>query len=117
MLSPQVTLTLSNRPRPPAFSNMTKQEFLAAVATTKEHIDAGDVFQLVLSQRFERRTPADPFEVYRSERLGSISYAVAWCCCEDCWKDAWIGVVPLLSCSWIVSVAVPLCVTQSMRAL
>ena len=77
MLSPQVTLTLSNRPRPPAFSNMTKQDFLAAVAATKEHIDAGDVFQLVLSQRFERRTPADPFEVYRSVRLGSVSYAVA----------------------------------------
>ena len=71
MLSPQVTLTLSNRPRPPAFSNMTKQSFLAAVAATKEHIDAGDVFQLVLSQRFERRTPADPFEVYRSVCAGS----------------------------------------------
>lgn len=80
VLSLQVTLTLSNRPRPPAFSNMTRQDFLAAVAATKEHIDAGDVFQLVLSQRFERRTPADPFEVYRSVRSGSISYAVAWCC-------------------------------------
>lgn len=65
----RVTLTLSNRPRPPAFSNMTRQDFLAAVAATKEHIDAGDVFQLVLSQRFERRTPADPFEVYRALRV------------------------------------------------
>jgi hypothetical protein len=26
---------------------------------------SGDVFQLVLSQRFERRTFADPFEIYR----------------------------------------------------
>ena len=32
---------------------------------TKEHIQAGDIFQLVLSQRFERRTRADPFEIYR----------------------------------------------------
>lgn len=45
---------------------MTKEEYLAAVAQTKEHIQAGDVFQLVLSQRFERHTQADPFEIYRS---------------------------------------------------
>lgn len=38
---------------------------MAAVETTKEHIQAGDIFQLVLSQRFERHTYADPFEVYR----------------------------------------------------
>ncbi len=30
---------------------------------------AGDIFQLVLSQRFERRTFADPFEVYRALRI------------------------------------------------
>ena len=36
---------------------------------TKEHIKAGDVFQLVLSQRFERRTFADPFEIYRALRV------------------------------------------------
>jgi hypothetical protein len=45
---------------------MTKEEYLAAVDQTKEHIQAGDVFQLVLSQRFERHTQADPFEIYRS---------------------------------------------------
>jgi hypothetical protein len=45
---------------------MTKEEYLAGVAQTKEHIQAGDVFQLVLSQRFERHTQADPFEIYRS---------------------------------------------------
>ena len=28
-------------------------------------LQSGDVFQLVLSQRFERRTFADPFEIYR----------------------------------------------------
>ena len=38
---------------------------MAAVDVTKEHIQAGDIFQLVLSQRFERRTQADPFEIYR----------------------------------------------------
>lgn len=30
---------------------------------------SGDIFQLVLSQRFERRTFADPFEVYRALRV------------------------------------------------
>ena len=60
----------SRRPaRPDATSNMTRAEFLGAVAETKEHILAGDVFQLVLSQRFERRTYADPFEVYRALRV------------------------------------------------
>jgi hypothetical protein len=38
---------------------------MAAVDVTKEHIQAGDIFQLVLSQRFERHTQADPFEIYR----------------------------------------------------
>ena len=60
----------SERPASPeSTSNMTRAEFLGAVATTKEHILAGDVFQLVLSQRFERRTFADPFEVYRALRV------------------------------------------------
>ena len=44
---------------------MTKEQYLAAVDQTKEHIQAGDVFQLVLSQRFQRHTLADPFEIYR----------------------------------------------------
>lgn len=47
----------------------TPQEFLSAVAATKEHIQAGDIFQLVLSQRFERRTFATPFEIYRALRV------------------------------------------------
>jgi anthranilate synthase component 1 len=52
-----------------AASNMSKDEFLGAVATVQGHIAAGDVFQLVLSQRFERRTYADPFEIYRALRV------------------------------------------------
>ena len=48
---------------------MTRSGFLGAIAAAKEHIQAGDVFQLVLSQRFERRTFADPFEIYRALRV------------------------------------------------
>ncbi|KAG8651448.1 hypothetical protein MANES_07G127900v8 [Manihot esculenta] len=50
-------------------SNMTCEEYKGAVLKAKEHILAGDIFQIVLSQRFERRTFADPFEVYRALRV------------------------------------------------
>lgn len=38
------------------------------VRTAKEHITAGDIFQVVLSQRFSRETNVEPFDVYRSVR-------------------------------------------------
>ena len=50
-------------------SNFTPEHFKDAILQVKEHILAGDIFQLVLSQRFERRTFADPFEVYRALRI------------------------------------------------
>nr|POF06179.1 anthranilate synthase alpha subunit 1, chloroplastic [Quercus suber] len=50
-------------------STMKSEEFKDAVIKAKEHIKAGDIFQVVLSQRFERRTFADPFEVYRALRI------------------------------------------------
>lgn len=43
--------------------------FLKAVAKTKEYISAGDVFQCVLSQRFDVVPGVDPFSVYRSLRI------------------------------------------------
>jgi anthranilate synthase component I len=45
-----------------------KQDYLAAVARTKEYIAAGDIFQAVLSQRFDIVPEADSFQVYRSLR-------------------------------------------------
>lgn len=50
-------------------SNMSKSEFTAAVRKTKEYIRAGDAFQIVISQRLEARTSADPFEIYRALRV------------------------------------------------
>ncbi len=50
-------------------SNRGQADFEAAVATAREHIAAGDVFQLVLSQRLESRIQRDPFELYRSLRM------------------------------------------------
>ncbi|KAF5783090.1 putative anthranilate synthase [Helianthus annuus] len=49
-------------------SSMTSDEYKSAVLQAKEHILAGDIFQILLSQRFERRTFADPFEIYRALR-------------------------------------------------
>ena len=40
---------------------------------TKEYIAAGDAFQVVLSQRFERQTKADPFDIYRALRVAPKS--------------------------------------------
>ena len=50
-------------------SNFTRQQFLAAVRKSKEYVRAGDVFQVVISQRFSARTDAEPFEIYRALRV------------------------------------------------
>ncbi len=50
-------------------SNMTKPQFMGAVEKAKEYIRAGDAFQIVVSQRFDARTNADPFEIYRALRV------------------------------------------------
>jgi anthranilate synthase component 1 len=49
-------------------SNMTQETFEAMVCDAKEHIAAGDIFQVVLSQRFTRQTSVEPFDVYRAVR-------------------------------------------------
>ncbi|HEY2981955.1 MAG TPA: anthranilate synthase component I [Anaerolineales bacterium] len=49
-------------------SNMTQPEFETIVRAAKEHIAAGDIFQVVLSQRFTRETAVEPFDVYRAVR-------------------------------------------------
>ena len=49
-------------------SNFTQTKFEDAVQKAKEHIKAGDVFQLVLSQRFRRQTSVDPLTMYRALR-------------------------------------------------
>jgi anthranilate synthase component I len=49
-------------------SNTSESEFHQAVLQAKEHIAAGDIFQVVLSQRFSRNTKAEPFAIYRALR-------------------------------------------------
>ena len=53
---------------PAVRSNQTRESFEAGVREIKEHIAAGDIYQAVLSQRFEADVTADPFTVYRALR-------------------------------------------------
>ncbi len=57
-------------PRSPApmQANLTREQFCRAVEQAKEHIAAGDIFQVVLSQRLSRQTSAAPFDIYRALR-------------------------------------------------
>ena len=49
-------------------SNVSCDEFERRVRTAREYIAAGDIYQVVLSQRFETRFDADPFMAYRALR-------------------------------------------------
>jgi anthranilate synthase component 1 len=55
-------------PEPVAQSNMSKPEFLSMVERCKDYVNAGDVFQVVVSQRFEAPFVMPPFALYRSLR-------------------------------------------------
>lgn len=57
-----------DRPPTPMASNIARAEHRAMVERAKEYIRAGDIFQVVLGQRFERRSAVDPFDVYRALR-------------------------------------------------
>jgi len=49
-------------------SNFRRPEYQDIVRKAKQYIRAGDIFQVVLSQRFSAKTKANPFEVYRQLR-------------------------------------------------
>jgi anthranilate synthase component I len=51
-----------------AASNTTPQEYAGMIAKAKDYITAGDIFQVVLSQRFEANFNLPPFALYRSLR-------------------------------------------------
>ncbi|MFN4258300.1 MAG: anthranilate synthase component I [Gemmataceae bacterium] len=50
-------------------SNFQPEEFESAVDKCKEYIRAGDIFQVVLSQRLKTETKARPFDIYRTLRV------------------------------------------------
>src|SRR5712691_2048062 len=72
-LERELERNLSRTSRAPAdglefTSNHTRERFEEQVRAAKEHIAAGDIYQVVLSQRFEAKVAADPFTVYRALR-------------------------------------------------
>ena len=64
-----IDLDIHARPSAPLTGSFTREEFESAVRRCQEYIAAGDAFQIVLSQRLDRRTTADPFEIYRALRV------------------------------------------------
>lgn len=54
-------------------SNITRDDFMGMVQKAKEYIRNGDIFQVVLSQRFEVDNPPDAFDTYRMLRAGNPS--------------------------------------------
>ena len=66
-----IDMTLRELDAPPieaAKSNTSPDQYRAMVLEAKEHIAAGDIFQVVLSQRFETEFTLPPFSLYRALR-------------------------------------------------
>ena len=62
-------IDLTVEPTPEVKSNFTQSEFHEAVQKCREFVKAGDVFQVVISQRLEYQSPAQPLDVYRALRM------------------------------------------------
>ncbi len=67
-LPAQAGPVVSHNGQPSLRSNKSQAEFEQMVLEAKEHIAAGDIFQVVLSQRLSRQTQAEPFNIYRALR-------------------------------------------------
>ena len=85
---------LTHIPRPATFrsqagplkvqSNFRRADYLAAVHRAKRYIRAGDVYQVVLSQRFQARGRSDPFTIYRALRIVNPSPYMYFLHLGDC---------------------------------
>lgn len=67
--SPVGEITLVGVPQKPFQSNFTRARYLEVVEACKEYIRAGDIFQVVPSQRLTVETTAAPFDIYRALRV------------------------------------------------
>ncbi len=80
----EISLDPAAAPTPPMPGSMSREAFEEAVVRAKGAIAAGDAFQIVLSQRLERRTSMDPFEVYRALRIVNPSPYQVYLQARDC---------------------------------
>ncbi|MDB4755898.1 MAG: anthranilate synthase component I [Pirellulaceae bacterium] len=62
-------IDLNDNPSLQLESNFSESVFKQAVEKCVDYIKAGDIFQVVISQRFQREISCDPFEIYRSLRV------------------------------------------------
>ena len=60
---------LSSQASGSAKHRTSKPEFFEALAKAKQHVKDGDVFQVVISQRFDQPTEASPLDIYRVLRI------------------------------------------------
>ena len=54
-------------------SNFSKKKFIENVKKAKKYIEIGDIFQVVLSQRFEARLTKTPIDIYKKLRVTNPS--------------------------------------------
>jgi anthranilate synthase component 1 len=73
----------SRKKAPALRSNFTKARYEGAVLKAKEYIRAGDIFQVVPSQRFESKINVEPFQIYRALRLINPSPYMYFLRCGD----------------------------------
>ncbi|MFG0260925.1 MAG: anthranilate synthase component I family protein, partial [Novipirellula sp. JB048] len=76
-------------------SNFTRESFGQAVRDCVEYIRAGDIFQVVPSQRWSVKTEVDPFEIYRSLRVVNPSPFMFFVRTADCML---VGCSPEIMC-------------------
>ena len=86
---------LAREVRPHYTANTTKEAYEAAVLAAKEYIKAGDIFQVVLSQRLETVTHARPFDIYRALRMINPSPFMFYLSSPEC---VLVGSSPEIMC-------------------
>ncbi len=67
----------------PLKSNFTQPQYEQVVLKAKEYIKAGDIFQVVPSQRFQTKITIEPFEIYRALRIINPSPYMYFLRCGD----------------------------------
>jgi anthranilate synthase component I len=68
LLSGRLDRASAGSPPAPMRSNISRDQHAAMLSRAMEYIRAGDIFQVVIGQRFEKVSRADPFDVYRALR-------------------------------------------------
>lgn len=79
----RVSINVNAAAGAPCKSNMTKSEFMTSLSKIHEYLCCGDTFQTVFSQRFERKSKSNPFNVYRSLRIINPSPYMIYMQCKD----------------------------------